>query len=276
MLAENEQSATKYTVVVDATEIRTVGVAIAWFCPDAPVNGINSAWTVFGMVPNVALVVEIPTVKLEIVEEPPGLNRITPLTSQSPAVSDTLVALAAVAVVRLVPLVELVAYSPMLPALALSLVVVPTMPAVLDGVIALVAWSVVNLPAAAAVVPIAGGDARYVLKPVPLTVLDAESVVNAPVPGVVEPIGPGAANVAPPSCAAFTAALQVKPVLVVYVSALELVEQDGIAKAVGLALDPVTFATTVLAACDARLAKPTFPVAVNVPLTVRLLNVGDG
>jgi hypothetical protein len=32
-----------------------------------------------------------------------------------------------------------------------------------------------------AVPPIAGGDARYVLNPVPLTVLLAESVVNEPV-----------------------------------------------------------------------------------------------
>jgi hypothetical protein len=39
----------------------------------------------------------------------------------------------------------------------------------------------VNLPAAAAVPPIAGGDARYVLNPVPLTVLLADSVVNEPV-----------------------------------------------------------------------------------------------
>ena len=48
--------------------------------------------------------------------------------------------------------------------------------------------SVVKLPAAAAVPPIAGGDAKYVLKPVPLTVEDAESVVNAPVLAVVAPI----------------------------------------------------------------------------------------
>ncbi|NUY33295.1 hypothetical protein F0160_22685 [Paraburkholderia sp. JPY303] len=50
--------------------------------------------------------------------------------------------------------------SPTLPAFALSFVVVPTMPDVLDGVIVLVACSVVNFPAAAVVPPIAGGDAR--------------------------------------------------------------------------------------------------------------------
>ena len=50
-----------------------------------------------------------------------------------------------------------------------------------------VAVRVVNAPAAGAVPPIAGGLARYVLNPVPLTVLDADSVVNAPVPAVVAP-----------------------------------------------------------------------------------------
>ena len=49
---------------------------------------------------------------------------------------------------------------------------------------------VVNAPAAAAVPPIAGGEARYVLKPVPLTVEEAESVVNAPVFAVVAPTVP--------------------------------------------------------------------------------------
>lgn len=53
-----------------------------------------------------------------------------------------------------------VTYSPTLPAFALSFVVVPMMPAVEDGVIVLVAWSVVNLPAPGVVAPIAGGDAR--------------------------------------------------------------------------------------------------------------------
>ena len=51
-----------------------------------------------------------------------------------------------------------------------------------------VADKVVNEPAAAAVPPMAGGDAKYVEKPVPLTVLDAARVVNAPVEVVVAPI----------------------------------------------------------------------------------------
>jgi hypothetical protein len=53
--------------------------------------------------------------------------------------------------------------------------------------IAVVAVSDVNVPAAAAVPPIAGGLAKYVLNPVPETVLDADSVVNAPVLAVVAP-----------------------------------------------------------------------------------------
>ena len=67
----------------------------------------------------------------------------------------------------------------------------------------LLALNVVNAPAAADVVPIAGGLARYVLKPAPLTVELADKVVNAPDPATVEPIGPGLANVAPPSSEAF-------------------------------------------------------------------------
>jgi hypothetical protein len=115
--------------------------------------------------------------------------------------------------------------SPTLPAFALSFVVVPLMPEVLDGVIR------------------------------PL----AASVVNEPALGVVEPIAPGFANVAPPSVAALTAVLQVNPVFVVQFRALAEVLQLGIAKAVGDALEPVTFATTVFAACAASAVAATFP-----------------
>ena len=50
------------------------------------------------------------------------------------------------------------------------------------------ALSVVNAPVLGVVLPMPGGDARYVLNPAPLTVLDALSVVNAPVDVVVAPI----------------------------------------------------------------------------------------
>jgi hypothetical protein len=48
-----------------------------------------------------------------------------------------------------------------------------------------------------------------------------------------------------------TLALQVKPVPDVQFNALLVVEQLGIANAVGDAVDAVTFASTVLAACVA-------------------------
>ena len=54
--------------------------------------------------------------------------------------------------------------------------------------------SVVKDPAAAVVPPMAGGEARYVLKPVPLTVLDADNVVNDPAAAAVPPIAGGDAR----------------------------------------------------------------------------------
>jgi hypothetical protein len=52
----------------------------------------------------------------------------------------------------------------------------------------------VNVPAAGVVPPIAGGLARYVEKPVPLTVLDALNVVKAPAAAAVPPIAGGLAK----------------------------------------------------------------------------------
>ena len=51
-----------------------------------------------------------------------------------------------------------------------------------------------KVPAAAAVPPIAGGEAKYVLKPVPLTVLDADRVVKDPAAAAVPPIAGGDAR----------------------------------------------------------------------------------
>jgi len=56
------------------------------------------------------------------------------------------------------------------------------------------AVNVVNAPAAAVVPPIAGGLAKYVENPAPLTVLDADRVVNAPAAAVVPPIAGGEAK----------------------------------------------------------------------------------
>ena len=56
----------------------------------------------------------------------------------------------------------------------------------------------------------------------------------------------------------------------VHCSALVDVEQDGIAKAVGDALEPVALAMTLFAACAAKAEIVTRPVAVKLPV-----NVGD-
>ena len=60
--------------------------------------------------------------------------------------------------------------------------------------VAIVLWTVVNLPVVGVVLPIAGGEARYVEKPAPLTVLDAASVVNDPPAAAVPPIAGGEAR----------------------------------------------------------------------------------
>lgn len=70
-------------------------------------------------------------------------------------------------------------------------------------------------------------------------------------------------------------ALHVKPVPDVQFSALLVVEQEGIAKAVGDAIDAVTFAITVFAAWVAWSASVTRPVAVKLPVTVGLAMVGE-
>ena len=124
----------------------------------------------------------------------PAENWAVPATSQSPAVSETLVAFAGVLFVSDVPEVVFEANSPILPAFALSFVVVPTMPFVLDGVNAPVLLSVVNAPVLAAVLPIGPGDAKRFTNPVPLTVELADSVVKAPVFAAVLPIGGGEAK----------------------------------------------------------------------------------
>ena len=56
------------------------------------------------------------------------------------------------------------------------------------------ALKVVNAPVEAVELPIAGGLAKYVLKPVPETVDEADKVVNAPVEAVELPIAGGLAR----------------------------------------------------------------------------------
>jgi hypothetical protein len=82
-----------------------------------------------------------------------------------------------------------VTYSPTLPAFALSFVVVPTIPAVLDGVKVPVLLSVVNAPVLAVVLPMGPGVAKRAVNPAPLTAPLAARVVKLPVLGVVAPTG---------------------------------------------------------------------------------------
>lgn len=142
---------------------------------------------------------------------PAGSKSISPIHCQSPAVRETEVTSADVFVVMDTDDAELEIYSPTLPACALSPNVVPTIPDVVEGVMVLVACRVVNFPDDGVVPPIAGGDARYVENPVPLTVLEALSVVNAPLEAVVFPIGPGDENVVPPRVDALIDVLQLNP-----------------------------------------------------------------
>lgn len=100
-------------------------------------------------------VVLSPDEKNEIVVVPAGVANNAPDTSQSPAVSTIAAMLLGVVVVTdMAPLV-VVNTSPIDPALALSARVVPTIPAVVDGVMVLVATIVVPLTASAVVWPIA-------------------------------------------------------------------------------------------------------------------------
>lgn len=145
---------------------------------------------------SVADVVLTPAITLEMVVEPAGTNWHMPATSQSPAPREMLAPFAAVQVVRetLVRLLG-VGYSPTLPEFALSFVAVPTMPAVLDGVIVLVACNVVNFPVFGVTFPRAGGDAKIVF--VKAVVAICVVLVPAAAVGAVgTPVKAGEANVA--------------------------------------------------------------------------------
>lgn len=212
-----------------------------------------------GKVPCVADVVLTDVVTVVTVAPDPGVYWMTDCTSQSPAVSEIEVAFVAVVVVMavLVPVADM--SSPTLPAVALLPFVTPTIfGVVIVGEFAVTAFAITKAVVAICVVfvpSVAVGAAG-----VPVKVGDAS----------------GAYPVAQPN-----------PDALVHVNALPVALQLGIGIAVGEADDAVAFATTVFAACAARLARLTLPVAVKVPLIatllsvarpcdVTLLNVGDG
>lgn len=149
-------------MVVDR-EKRTTGNEIAGVPTKVVPFQIKCARTAKSKLGSVADVVDAQPKPFENVVVPLTSNIIRPVTSQSPAVREIEVIFAATPVVSATSLADgitLSMYSPKLPVLALLLVVVPTMPAVWDGVIAPVVLSVVNAPVFGAVPPMAGGLAR--------------------------------------------------------------------------------------------------------------------
>jgi hypothetical protein len=90
------------------------------------------------------------------------------------------------------------------------------------------------------------------------------TVVPVMAAGVVPPMAPGAANVAPPSCAALMEVLQPKPVFVVQISALAEVEHEPTLRSVSLAVPDVALPLTVFVAAWARMALVTRFVQVLV------------
>lgn len=124
--------------------------------------------------------------------EPAAVICAVPLTSQSPAVKVILVTFAAMFVVSAIPVATAFAYSPTLPACALSAAAVPLMPIVVDGVI-----SPVAVRAAAVAVPVNVGDANGAYVDAALAVVKYPAT-DAP-PGIVTvPVNVGEASGAAP------------------------------------------------------------------------------
>jgi hypothetical protein len=114
--------------------MRTTGVGCRCVTPVARVAAIVDK---LPRLPKLAEVWLMPLVMLTGTVDAAGTYSTVPETSQSPAVRLIDVILALTFVVSDTPLAEFGTYSPTLPALALLFVVVPTMPAVCDGVMVL-------------------------------------------------------------------------------------------------------------------------------------------
>jgi hypothetical protein len=143
----------------------------------------------------------------------------------------------------------------------------------------LVLLSAVKVPAAATVPPMAGGEAKYVLKPRPETSPEALSVVTAAVPGVVAPSEPFSAPLvllsavkvpapgAVPPMAGGEANRLVKPAPETAPEALSVVTAavEGVVapNVVPLTAPPVI--ATAPAPCSAMVLKPARPATTHVP-----------
>jgi hypothetical protein len=131
----NVATATRKTVVVEASEKR--------FLPLTNVGDEDAAHVSPGKLKLLesgsagsAEEVLMPPAKKDGTVVPALANEMLPEQSQSPAVNETEVTVAATLLVSETPVAELLTNSPTLPALALLFVVVPTMPEVWTGVIA--------------------------------------------------------------------------------------------------------------------------------------------
>lgn len=104
----------------------------------------------------------------------------------------------------------------------------------------------------------AGGEARYVENPVPLTVLEADNVVKAPVLGVELPMVPGIAQVPASRVVA----------LFVPVPDTSKLSPDGIVSAVIVPVDPYTLDTPPPPAPHAPpvvVSNPAVPACTQLP-----------
>lgn len=194
---------------------------------------------------NVADVVLMPTTAA--VSDTEFTEKYTfPLTSQSPAVNAAEVQLKAAPLVMLVTVAFAWMYSPTPPAFTLLFVVVPTMPAVCDGVMAPVA-----LIAATATVPVNVGDALNTASPVPVSSDRTPANCAEVVAANCDRLPLVSANVVPHD----------SPVPLVYFRALLAVLQLGSAAAVGAAEAAVVLAMTVFAAIGPSAVAVTAPQA---------------
>lgn len=202
---------------------------------------------------------------------PAGIKVIPPVTSQSPAVSEMLAMFTGTPAVGMETFVPVaVTYSPTLPAFALLLVVVPTMPAVWDGVIVLVnvvAPLKVGVPvkvpdnaAPESVGVVREGDVENTADPVPVSSDRTAASCAEVVAANCDRLLLVSANVVP----------QESPVPLVYFSALFAVLQLGTAFPMGAAVLPEKFAYTLSAeigeTLDATIV--AHPGAVDGPVEI--------
>lgn len=248
--------ATRKTVVVDARDRRVVPSGASIPCPVGRVNGKKYWPPPPGNVGSVAEVVLIAACSPATTVDPPVTIPTLPQTSQSPAVSEIEVTLALALLVNATADPEGTfddTNSPTLPAFALLFVVVPTMPAVCEGVIAPVAIKVVTAALLGVVLPNAGGVPNCPLTKAVVAIC-VVLVETAAVGATGTPVNVGDAAGANPLT-------HVNPAELFHPNAKPTALHSGIANAVGAALKAAAFASTVLLAIGAMPFSPMPPHA---------------